>query len=247
VRRYPGLAYVADEGEQYVVAGLWRRRPEIAELIEASRDAERLSLIDTLSESLKQRGFRLLVIDYGLDARDPDFYRRAGFVLVERILEYERPDCHVRSRPRSSNLVVREYRSADRDEVLEAERESFPWLWWNSPAEWDSYLATAGVEVIVATVSDHIVGYAGFVVYHSDGHLDRLAVRQIAQGRGYGAELLTESLVRMGQSGARRVGLTTQEDNYRSQRLYEQNGFRRGRWTYEIHGRWLGPTEDSLT
>jgi len=40
------------------------------------------------------------------------------------------------------------------------------------------------------------------------------------------------------------VALTTQEDNVRSQALYLANGFHRSRWTYEIHGRWLGPEAD---
>jgi RimJ/RimL family protein N-acetyltransferase len=45
------------------------------------------------------------------------------------------------------------------------------------------------------------------------------------------------------ERGAKQVALTTQDYNYRSQRLYERNGFRRGRWAYEIYGRWLNAPE----
>src|SRR5262249_50728357 len=101
-----------------------------------------------------------------------------------------------------------------------------------------------GVEVLVGCLDSRIVGYAGFVVYHHDGHLDRLAVRGVEQGRGFGRALLIDSLARMREHGARRVALTTQEDNVRSQALYLANGFPRSRWTYEIHGRWLGSEAD---
>jgi [ribosomal protein S18]-alanine N-acetyltransferase len=186
---------------------------------------------------------RLVVLDYGLHALDPAFYRQVGFLLVERIVEFERPDLPIAPR-RSNALSVRRYRPGDREAVLELERESFPWLWWNSPEEWDSYLLTRGVEVLVGCLDGRIVGYAGFVVYHHDGHLDRLAVREAEQGRGFGRALLIDSLARMRERGARRVALTTQEDNVRSQALYLANGFHRSRWTYEIHGRWLGPEAD---
>lgn len=237
-RRNPGLGLLTNDGRQYVIAGLWRKRPEIAELIEATSGNQRVALLEELAERLADGGKQLIVLDYGLEARDPAFYRQAGFQLVERILEYERPHQPIhRALPRQGALRL--YEPADRPAVLAVERESFPWLWWNSPEEWDSYIATPGVEVAVATLDEEIVGYAGWVVYHRDGHLDRLAVRQTEQGHGFGAALLTAALARMEERGARRVALTTQETNVRSQRLYEQNGFRRARWTYDIHGRWL--------
>src|SRR5579859_3612476 len=52
VRRFPKLALVADAGRQYVVAGPWRKRSDIAELIEASPGALRSALIDELAVGL---------------------------------------------------------------------------------------------------------------------------------------------------------------------------------------------------
>ena len=51
----------------------------------------------------------------------------------------------------------------------------------------------------------------------------------------------------MGALGARRVTLSTQEDNHRSQALYERFGFRRTRWAYEIWGLWLGEPVEAST
>lgn len=242
LRQNPGMALITEAGREYVVAGRWRRRPDIAELIEVTRGDQRLDLIDALCAELARKGVRLLLLDYGLEALDPAFYRRAGFNLIERIVEYERSSCVVRRRAREG-LSIRPYTLADRAAVLELERESFTWLWWNSPDEWDHYCATPAVEVIVGCHAERVIGYAGFVTHNKDAHLDRLAVHRDDQGHGYGAGLLTEALARMHERGAKRVALTTQEDNERSQALYERYGFHRGRWSYAIHGRWLTPED----
>lgn len=243
--RHPGMGLIADEGRQYAIAGPWRNRAEIAELLEVSPGNLRSLLVGRLGQLLRDRGVRLVVLDYGLGALDHRFFRAEGFDLIERIIELERPD-----RPidliRAPGLAIRRYQPADRETVLDLERESFPWLWWNSPEEWENYLRTREVEVIVGAVQGRIVGYAGSVVFGRDGHLDRLAVRESEQGKRYGAALLSVALERMRQRGATKISLTTQENNLRSQALYFRNGFQRGRWTYEIHGKWLDEPEPTV-
>jgi ribosomal protein S18 acetylase RimI-like enzyme len=238
-RLHPGMAFTTQDGRQYVIAGPWRHRDDIAELLEATRGSLREDLHDRLLGALADQGYRLVVLDYGLETKDADFYRYEQFQLVERILEFDRPDLPVPVRPVPGGVDVRAYRSDDRESVLAVERDSFPWLWWNSEEEWDRYVATPGVEIYVGACGEDVVAYAGFVVHRRNGHLDRLAVRDTEQGRGLGATLLLAALARMAARGAKQVSLTTQEHNVRSQRLYEKYGFRRGRWTYEIHGRWL--------
>jgi ribosomal protein S18 acetylase RimI-like enzyme len=237
-RLYPGMGLLADEGRQYIVAAPWRHRSEVAELVEVSRGNLRSYLVERLGEVLVDSGVKLLVLDYGLGALEPRFFRAEGFDLIERIIELERPDQPV-DRIRAPGLAIHRYHAGDREAVLELERESFPWLWWNSPEEWESYTAAKEVEVVVGRVDRRVVGYAGFVVYGREGHLDRLAVREGEQGKGFGASLLSVSIERMRERGAKRISLTTQETNVRSQALYFRNGFRRSRWTYEIHGKWL--------
>ncbi|HVC35813.1 MAG TPA: hypothetical protein VNL16_20070, partial [Chloroflexota bacterium] len=79
VRRYPSMAFVADEGRQYVVAGPWRRRSDVAELIEVSRGGLRASLLATVDTALAAQGVRLLVLDQGAHPVDRELCREAGF------------------------------------------------------------------------------------------------------------------------------------------------------------------------
>lgn len=237
------MAFLAEQGRQYVIAGPWRHRSDIAELIEVSSGRRQLELIHALESSLARQNVVLLVVDHGPYASDPDFCRDLGFTVIDRIVEYERPPLPVR--PKLTALHIRGYQPMDRLAVLDLERHSFPWLWWNSPEEWDRYVAGEGVQVLVGEQAGQIVGYAGFTVYRRDGHLDRLAVHEAFQGQGFGAALLVESLSIMFGAGVRQVRLTTQEDNRRSRTLYERYGFRPGRWVYEIYGKWLGPPEDT--
>ncbi len=242
VRDNPGLAFVTDDDRQYVVAGWWRRRTEIGELLEVSAGNRRRELVGTVFSALAARGARLVVLDFGFDTRDRSFLTEAGLEVIDRIVEYVRPSCSV-SKCVTVPLYIRPYRPEDRAAVLGLERHSFPWLWWNSIDEWEAYVATPGVSVVLGENDGQLLGYAGYTVRRREGHLDRLAVRQDVQGRGFGAALLVEVLGRMERAGAQRVALTTQEDNHRSQRLYERYGFHRGQWVYEIYGKWLASPE----
>lgn len=237
------MAFFTEGGRQYVVAGPWRHRSDIAEMIEVSPGSRQVELVRALEAALARRGVALLVVDHGPYASDPSFCDHLGLTVVERIIEYERPNLPVP--PKRTALPIRSYQPADRDPVLEVERHSFPWLWWNSPEEWDHYLAGEGVQVLVGLLEQQVVGYAGFTVYRRDGYLDRLAVHKDFQGRGFGAALLVEALSAMVGAGARQIRLTTQEDNRRSRALYERHGFRPGRWVYEIYGNWLAQPEES--
>lgn len=246
VRLNPSMAFASADGRQYAIAGRWRHRQDIAELLEASPGSLRRHLIEALVDDLTNNGFRLLILDYGVEANDPAFYQNSSFHLIERIIEFERPDMPVDVRSWPKTFTVAAYRPGDRQDVLLVEQQSFPWLWWNSREEWDEYVVTPGVEVLVGRLDERVVGYAGLSVHRREGHLDRLAVSRKAQGLGLGASLLSASLSRMAERGARHIALTTQEDNLRSQKLYEQNGFKRGRWTYEIYGRWLGSSVEVI-
>ena len=236
---------MTENDRQYVVAGWWRRHTEIGELIEVTAGNRRRELIEKALSVLSDRGARLAVLDFGFDTSERSLITDGGFEVIDRIVEYVRLNCEL-DEVTNRAVEIRPYRSEDRDALLDLERHSFPWLWWNSADEWETYLATPGVEVMIGEDSGEIVGYSSFTVRGRSGHLDRLAVRDSRQGNGFGAALLVDALRRMGQAGVGRVALTTQEDNYRSQRLYERFGFRRGKWVYEIYGKWLARPEVSL-
>ena len=137
--------------------------------------------------------------------------------------------------------------------LLTVDNAAFPWLWWNSERELRHYVFQPDVVVyeafVQAAAGDNAawdwaaaVGYFSFTRYDRWAHLDRLAVHPQWQGRNIGAHLLDYSIRLMAQAGARRVSLSTQSTNHRSQRLYEGYGFRRVRsLEYQIVGRWLRP------
>jgi len=86
------------------------------------------------------------------------------------------------------------------------------------------------------------VAYFGVTLFPDWGHLDRVAVVPEHQGRGLGLETLGLAVDTMRRRGARRVGLSTQRTNVRSQRLYERFGFQRTPdHDYRLFGAWCRP------
>ena len=234
---YPDLAFTVRDTSHYAFGGLWRRRDDIGEIVEISRGPSRRALLQRLLGAFEERGVRLVVLDFEESASGSGFYADEGFSTIDRIVEYNRRGGEIH-RPEHV-APVRRYRPDDFDAILEIDRESFPWLWWNSPAELDFYSAMPDVEIFVSLDGDRPVGYAGLTVRGAFAHLDRLAVRETYQRHGHGGTLLTPVLEYLAGRGIQRVSLSTQEDNYRSQSLYERYNFSRGRWTYEIRGLWL--------
>ena len=237
IRGSPGLAYIAEGSNQYAVGGHWRRRPDIGELVEISRGPHRRRLLRRLLQAFDEQGVALVVVDHDENVNEGPFYDSEGFRRVDRIVEYElalRPGYRW---PDDPSIVA--YEPALRDEVFAVEAESFPWMWRNSLGEMLAYESTPGVELYVLREHDRTVGYAGLTVRGHHAHLDRLAVRRSDEGRGLGTRLTTHVLRRAEALGVRRVTLSTQIDNQRSQALYQRFGFRQGRWSYDIRGIWL--------
>jgi ribosomal protein S18 acetylase RimI-like enzyme len=237
VDAYPDLAFGIAGQNHYGIGGLWRRRDEIGEIVEISRGPHRQRILHRLLDAFADRGVALVVLDFEESANGSGFYAEEGFATVDRIVEYDR---RIGEDERSVPITpVRAYRPADFEAVLEIDHRSFPWLWWNSPAELDAYLAMPGTELFLIFDDDQPVGYAGLTLRGSFVHLDRLAVHERHQRRGHGAALLTFVLDHLSAIGIQRIALSTQVDNYRSQALYERQGFARGRWSYDIRGVWL--------
>ena len=236
-RQFPGLSWVIPSQRAYAVGGYWRLRKEIGEVVELSPGAWRHVLFDRLLEGFRSAGMVLAVVDYDAHHLDNGFFASKGFRSIERIVEYERLGTSIshQTRPRA----IRHFEPSDLEQVLEVERESFPWLWWNSREDLVRYVASPQVRVLVDVEGDRVIGYAGVTIRGPNGHLDRLAVRESRQGEGIGAALLAAALGELRQHGVRRVSLSTQETNRRSQALYERFGFVQSKWRYDVYGLWL--------
>lgn len=243
VARYPHLAWRTPDGGEYVVGGWWRRRDDVGTVEELTGRRYAVALLERLLAAHATAGARLVVLsphEAGLRER---FYLDHGFQHVDCIMRMEKLDAVAPPELPASAARLRVYADANCDAVLEVERHSFDWLWWNSAAELRAYAALPGVRIVVAELDRQLVGYSGSTVVRRDGHLDRLAVHAAWHGRGLGELLLAEALRAMLAAGARWIGLTTQTTNHTAQALYEKHGFVRTQLEVAIVGRWLR-TED---
>ena len=136
-------------------------------------------------------------------------------------------------------MTIRRLQEADLPALVQLEQETFPWLWWELAAAFLQSDRRPDTRVLVAYLDDELVGYLILAVRGTWGHLNRIGVRPRLQGQGFGRELLAVAIEEMARRGARTLGLNTQSDNSRSQRLYEGFGFVRTGETFKIYGKWL--------
>jgi GNAT superfamily N-acetyltransferase len=244
--RYPGRSVWVPSTLEYALVAPWRNRLEIASVEDLVAVRHLEELLRAAVERCADQGAELM-LTVELDARrSPARYERAGLEMLEEVITYELNSVrelwsssgHVRLVPVQAND------EAAIDLVTRIDQVSFPWLWRNNRAEFDVYLHTPGVEVWLVKVDDDPVAYFGATLFPDWGHLDRIAVVPEQQGRGFGLETLGLAVDTMRKRGARRVGLSTQRSNRRSQRLYERFGFQRTRqYDYRLFGAWCGPEQ----
>ena len=246
---HPGRSVWVPSTLEYALISPWRNRPEIAgvEDLVAVRHLE--PLLRAAVERCADHGDDLLLaID--LEAqRTPSRFERAGLEMLEEVITYE---IGVPREPWSASYRIRPVRVEASDEaaidlVTRMDQASFPWLWRNSRVEFDVYLRTPGVEVFLIEEDGKPIAYIGGTLFSGWGHLDRIAVVPDQQGRGYGLEALGLAVDAMRRRGARRVGLSTQRTNWRSQRLYDRFGFQRTpEHDYRLFGAWCRPDRRAL-
>jgi ribosomal protein S18 acetylase RimI-like enzyme len=149
-----------------------------------------------------------------------------GFAYVEHIITlrrdgYDRPPINS-----GSGVAIRPAEVGDLQAMVVVDQAAFnpPW----QLAYEDLYQARRIAAVCtVARVDEQIVGYQLSTLYRHSGHLARLAVSPVAQGRGVGRILLDNLIVRFAQRGVAVITVNTQESNTRSQRLYTHYDFHR--------------------
>jgi len=241
---YPGRSVWAPATLEFAVVSPWRNRPEIACVSELVAVRHTESLLREAFDRCAAHGDDLLLAIELESQRSPTVHERAGMQLLEEVITYEMPAPREPWRPRPSVRYVGVQANDKRgiDEMFGIDRAAFPWLWRNSRSEFDVYLRTPGVEVALIEVGGEPVAYVGATLFTGWGHLDRIAVAPERQGHGIGLEALGLAVDAMRRRGARRIGLSTQRTNWRSQTLYERFGFRRTHdHDYRLFGRWTNP------
>ncbi len=244
VQENPGLSlWVPDTGE-YLIGGPWRHRSEIAAVMEMTAQMNADRLLHALVDAAEPAGKRLVIASEHNESRQQVFYSRAGYDLIEEIVIYElgriRSVFQVDSRLRFEPVDLRQ--RTNFEELLELDHRSFPWLWWNSREEFENYAGSFGVDIFIGRdETGQAVSYIGVTRFRNWGHLDRIAVDPSVQRQGYGLESLDWAVHMLSESGARRVGLSTQARNVQSRRLYERYGFQRSpSQDYTLYGKWIG-------
>jgi ribosomal protein S18 acetylase RimI-like enzyme len=249
VTAYPGRSVWAPETLEFVVMSPWRHRLEIAHALEVSAVRHRESLLTAAIGQCRAADAALVLLIEMDEIRKPSWYGRVGLEPIEQVITYEvSRENAATPRPTRLSLVAADARDPSvMAALVHLDHMAFPWLWWNSVAEFEAYRKTPGVQIYLARDQGQPIGYLGYTRYAGWGHIDRIAVAPGSQGRGYGRQLLAFAVDTLIQHGARRVALSTQRENRRSRRLYERAGFKRSPgFDYQLYGVALRPPAPGL-
>jgi len=226
----PGRSMWDRQTYEYGIVAPWRNRTDVVQIAELSAVLHPEEMVIAISERARELGSSLTVMVEVDESRRSSFYDRCGFTHIEKVItfEIERRDVPHVIRPRELTFVPVDAANEEmRETLIRLDNRSFPWIWWNSDLEFRLYGQTPDVELYLGLVEGRPVSYIGITTFPSWGHLDRIAVDPDLQGQGYGRFALAFAVETLLSRGARKVGLSTQSTNERSQRLYLKYGFRR--------------------
>lgn len=230
VIQQPGLSFWHPPSGEFVLVTSWRHRRELPTIHAISAFQHESALLYAVTDAARDSGAAALIYVDSYESRRPAFYVKHAFQRIENIVTFDLS--RVRNEPLHAEPIKQHFvRVPIRDEawvqaVMQVDHDAFPWFWWNTREEFDAYLQFPGVEVWAGVLADQVVSYIGLTHYYGWGHLDRIAIRPDHQRRGLGRESLTFAIDRMVTNGGKRIALSTQGNNLRSQRLYLDYGFR---------------------
>lgn len=151
--------------------------------------------------------------------------KQNGFHRQTRVLGYEAP-VQLPPGPGNQEVHLRPAQRPDIPRIARVDRAAFGPLWAYGEQVFSSVLGAVAL-FVVAESEGEIVGYILCTCHREHrAHVVRLAVHPQFQGQQMGARLLAEAFSTFARQGQRTISLNTQEENYRSQRLYRWFGFR---------------------
>jgi ribosomal protein S18 acetylase RimI-like enzyme len=236
----PGASVWNPATAEYAIAAPWRHRDEVIQIADLAAIRHPDELVQGVAAAAGTRG-ALLTVMVEIDEKRPEsFYARCGFEHLEQVVTY-RIDTGlaplVTRMPGLGFTSVHPFDEQTLATLIEIDHRAFPWLWWNSEAEFLHYAVGSGVELYIGFNGDTPVSYIGVTLADQWGHIDRIAVDPAFQGSGIGLQTLAATVESMRRRGVRTLGLSTQSTNQRSQQLYERFGFVRTRDSdYDLWG-----------
>jgi ribosomal protein S18 acetylase RimI-like enzyme len=242
LRAHPDRSFWLPETSEYIIGEPWRHRAAVTAVVDSVARDNGHALMDALADPHNGIGHDLVVMTDFVGTRPRAFYGNVGLELIQEVICYELRS--VPYEPPAGTLDFHRMDTGNADDLqalLSVDHAAFPWLWWNTPEEFAAYARVPGVEISVGwDAAGEPVAYVGITHFRGWGHLDRIGVVPGKQGAGYGLEALRFAVQRLAEAGATRIGLSTQADNTRSQRLYHRFGFTRTYQNdYNIFGRWV--------
>lgn len=162
-----------------------------------------------------------------------DVWRRAGFDGYVSLEIMERPLVDIPA-PVDGGLVAIEPRP-DWEQILNVDRLAFEGFWGMSRLGLrEAHTTNRTSAVLVASVDDHMSGYAIIGTQWATVYLHRIAVSPEVAGRGLGTALLASAMDWGARSGGRSMVLNVRGGNTRAMRLYERLGFVRTPTALEV-------------
>jgi ribosomal protein S18 acetylase RimI-like enzyme len=149
----------------------------------------------------------------------------SGFEVRQNIVLLDLNSDHFRPAPVPRGAKIRPLYEEDIPRVSQLDREAFGPFWHNSV----DALTLAFAQAVYASIAEDGSGMIGYQLSTGNpfgAHLARLAVHPQAQGRGFGAALVSDLVRRMEAGRTARISVNTQEDNLASLALYKKLGFR---------------------
>lgn len=248
VRLRPGGSFwIPDTGEFMLVAP-WRHRPELTAVHTSGAFANEDALMRAAIEGARKQGAAGFVMVDMCEVRHPRFYARHGLRRLEDIVTFNhRRPASLAAAAISDEIEFVRVDGSDSGllrEVRDLDWTTFPWFWWNGAEEFEAYLKIPDVELWAGVLNDRVVTYSGTTRYRRWAHLDRIATHPALRGRGYGRATLIFAVRSMVRQGCREIVLSTQGNNPRSRRLYQQTGF--VRTPADDYSIFVAPFDESL-
>lgn len=240
LRMAPGSSVWNPATAEYAVASPWRNRPEVIQIADLAAIRHPDDLVRGVAAAAAEQGAQLTVMVEVDEKRPESFYDRCGFTHLEQVVTYRIDTSLAPIVTRMPGLRFASMHPFDEQTLatlISIDHRAFPWIWWNSEAEFLHYAIADGVELYLGYDGDIPVSYIGVTLADQWGHIDRIAVDPAFQGSGIGLQTLSATVESMRRRGVRTLGLSTQSTNERSQQLYERFGFVRTRDSdYDLWG-----------
>jgi len=221
IAAYPRLAWRL--GEDWILAGQWRGRPDIIEVLESVGRRGRGPLLDQLIQVAKECGARAVVAGAAESLRLAAEYETLGWDVIDHVVYYRFQPAGIDPQPFPG--LIRPVIPEDLPTLLAIDQAAFGWLWQESESSLRAYLKYDYRVIELAEFAGRPVGYLAANSRARAANIDRLAVLPDQQGKGIGRALLTRTLAGFRRRGLMEITLNTQVTNDQSRRLYEGLGF----------------------